>query len=213
MLDCGCGTGANLHLFAPYGAAYGFDLSMVGLQISRARGRTRVVRATAAFVPFGDNTFDLVTSFDVLYALDDGDERKAVAEMWRVTRPGGFVLVNVAAMPILRGDHSVLSHELRRYTRSSLRALLTAAGFEIVHITYTNAALFFPMLAVRLFHRRRGLSDEADATSEIAVPPALVNGVLTGLLFLESVWLRVGVNAFGSSLLCLARKPEGANPR
>ena len=31
ILDCGCGTGANLPLEAAFGAAYGFDLSAVGL--------------------------------------------------------------------------------------------------------------------------------------------------------------------------------------
>ncbi len=213
VLDCGCGTGANLQLFAPYGAAYGFDLSLVGLQIARARGRTRVVRATAARVPFADNTFDLITSFDVLYALEEADERKAVGEMFRVARPGGSVIVNVAAMPILRGDHSILSRERRRYTRESLRALLTTAGFEIVRITYTNAVLFLPMLAVRMFQRRRGLSDEADATLEIQVPHPLLNAFLSGLLFVESVWLRACVNPFGTSVLCLARKPGDAVPR
>jgi hypothetical protein len=36
-----------------------------------------------------------------------------------------------------------------------------------------------------------------------------VNGALSALLALESVWLRLFDNPFGSSLLCLARKPDG----
>ena len=213
ILDCGCGTGANLALFAPFGVCYGFDRSEYGLQTGRKLGRNGLVRASAALVPFASAAFDLVTSFDVLYALDERDERAAVAEMFRVTRPGGWVLVNVAAMDILRGDHSVLSHELRRYSRGTLTGLLTDAGFRIERITYTNATLFLPMLAVRLFHRARGFSAEADATAEITVPPAPVNAALIALLFLEGVWLRAGANPFGSSLLCLARKPEDARPR
>jgi SAM-dependent methyltransferase len=209
-LDCGCGTGANLHLLTPFGAAYGFDLSTVGLQIGHGRGQAGLVRASAGAVPFAAGAFDLVTSFDVLYALDENTERAAVAEMFRVTRPGGYAIVNVAAMPVLRGDHSVLSHERRRYTRRSLSQLIASAGFRIERLTYTNAVLFLPMLAVRLFHRVRGLSTETDATSEIAVPPALVNGLLSALVLIESAWLRIGVNPFGSSLLCLARKPEDA---
>jgi SAM-dependent methyltransferase len=208
VLDCGCGTGANLQLFAPYGAPYGFDLSPVGLQIGREHGRRGLVRASAAAVPFVSGVFDLVASFDVLYALDTADEGAAVAEMYRLTRPGGYALVNVAAMPVLRGDHSILSRERRRYTRATLSALMASAGFQVVRITYTNAALFLPMLAVRLFHRVRGFSAESDATAEIAVPTPAVNTLLSGLLWLESLWLRVGVNPFGSSLLCLAKKPE-----
>jgi hypothetical protein len=41
------------------------------------------------------------------------------------------------------------------------------------------------------------------------VPAAPVNSALSALLGLESVWLRAVDNPFGSSLLCLARKPDG----
>ena len=71
--------------------------------------------------PFPSGLFDLATSFDVLYSLEEPDERAAVGELFRVLKPGGFLVVNVAAMPMLTGDHSVLSHERRRYTRSTLR--------------------------------------------------------------------------------------------
>jgi hypothetical protein len=104
----------------------------------------------------------------------------------------------------------VLSHELRRYTRDTLGRLLTRGGFVIDRMTYTNASLFLPMAAVRTLHRRRGLADEARAQGEITVPMAPVNAAMSGVLFLESVWLRWFSNPFGSSLLCLARKPGQA---
>jgi SAM-dependent methyltransferase len=207
LLDCGCGTGGNVELLGRFGRAYGFDLSPIGLQIGRQMGRTRLARASVAAVPFPDNRFDLVTSFDVLYALEEEVERQAVAEMYRVTRPGGFLVVNVAAMNVLRGDHSVLSRERRRYSRTSLHQLLTGAGFTVVRMTYTNASLFPPMAAVRALQRWRGLADEDRAQQDIAVPWAPINGLLTAMLYLESWWLRIVDNPFGSSLLCLARKP------
>jgi ubiquinone/menaquinone biosynthesis C-methylase UbiE len=97
-----------------FGAAYGFDLSPVGLQTGHELGRRRLVRASAASMPFAGATFDLVTSFDVLYSLEDRDERSALLEMFRLLKPGGYALINVAALEILRGDHSVLGRELRR---------------------------------------------------------------------------------------------------
>src|SRR5205085_9910179 len=83
--------------------------------------------------------------------------------------------------------------------------------FRIVRLTYTNAVLFPPMLLIRWRHRARGLSADAGATAEIAVPAQPVQAALSALLFLESVWLNAGgTYAFGSSLLCLAREPGGA---
>jgi SAM-dependent methyltransferase len=207
VLDCGCGTGANVELLGRFGATYGFDLSEVGLYIGRELGRNRLVRASVTAAPFPSGAFDLVTSFDVLPTLPPDDERAAVAEMYRVARPGGYAIFNVAAMDVLRGDHSVLSREVRRYRHRALGRLVTQAGFTIVRLTYTNTTLFLPLAAIRTVHRMRGLASEADAEQEISVPPAAINALLSGVLFLESVWLRYFDSPLGSSLLCLARKP------
>jgi len=127
--------------------------------------------------------------------------------MYRLLKPGGFAIVNVAAMDALRGDHSVLSHEVRRYSRRVLHEHLTKAGFAIVRITYTNFTLLPPLLLLRAVQRRRGLRTETAAQHEIAVPPLPVNTLLSGLLRLESAWIRWFDAPAGSSLLCLAQKP------
>lgn len=208
ILDCGCGTGANIDLLGRFGRAFGFDLSEIGLRLGREEGRTRLARASVTAAPFPSGIFDVVTSFDVIYSLDAGDERAALAEMYRLLKPGGHAIVNVAAMEILRGDHSVLSREIRRYDRAGLRARMTAAGFTIVRLTYTNAILSLPLMVARTLQRARGLKREQDAQQEISMPPAPINALLSGLLRLESLWLRSFDAPFGSSLLCLAQKPR-----
>ena len=207
LLDCGCGTGANLELLDTFGLSFGFDLTDAGLRIGREAGRTRMARASVTAVPFPTASFDIVTSFDVLYSLEDADERAAIAEMYRLLKPGGFALVNVAAMRILRGDHSVLSREVRRYSRADLRNRMEKAGFLVQRLTYTNAALFPALAIARLIQRRRGLRSEQEAGAEISLPPAPVNAIMTAVMHLESLWLRAFDAPFGSSLLCLARKP------
>jgi SAM-dependent methyltransferase len=207
LLDCGCGTGANLALLAEHGSAWGFDLTWTGLSVAKSRGLARVARASVDAVPFPSEAFDIVTSFDVLYCLEEEVERAAVAEMWRVLAPGGSLIVNVAAMPILKGNHSVLSAEVRRYTHASLRALLEQRGFRVERMSYTNAALFPAMLAVRLAQRAAGFAPEAQATAEITVPAAPLNAVLSAGLALEAAVQRVVPLPFGSSLLCRATKP------
>jgi len=209
ILDCGCGTGANLTMLRRYGDAYGFDLTAIGVRYARDHFQHRVARASATHVPFATRAFDLVTSFDVLYCLQDEQERQAIAEMARLVKTGGGLIVNVAALEMLRGGHSILSEEVRRYTRAMLRARLEPAGFEIVRMTYTNATLFPLMLAVRTAQRVTGMSEADDTTKEIALPAKPVNAALTALLTLEARALRVADMPFGSSLLCLARRRAG----
>jgi ubiquinone/menaquinone biosynthesis C-methylase UbiE len=205
ILDCGCGTGNNLRMLRRYGPTYGIDLTWAGLQYAQQRGERLIARATVARLPFPDARFGLVTSFDVLYALETDVEAAAIREMFRVLKPGGTLIVNVAALEALRGNHSVLSGELRRYSRRGLRRRLEAAGFRVTHATYTNLSILPLVAAVRLKQRLAG--DHVESQEEITVPPAPLNAALSGLLALEAAVLRVVNMPAGSSLLAAAEKP------
>jgi ubiquinone/menaquinone biosynthesis C-methylase UbiE len=206
ILDCGCGTGHNLLMLRQYGRASGIDLTWTGLSYARDRGERAIAQATAVRLPFAAATFDIVTSFDVIYALDDRDEEAALSEMFRVLRPGGSLVLNAAAMEMLKGNHSVLAGELRRYSRAGLAERLTRAGFTIGRMSYTNATILPALAAVRLLQR---VSGHEESQEEISIPPAPVNAALTGALTLEAALVRVVNMPFGSSLMALARKPAG----
>ncbi len=203
ILDCGCGTGNNLTLLRRFGRPVGIDLTWTGLAFARARGDRAVAQASATSLPFAGDTFDIVTSFDVIYALQDRDEADALSEMFRVLRPGGHLVINVAAMEMLKGNHSVLSAEVRRYSRASLTGRLRATGFEVRRATYTNLAILPIVAGVRLFQR---LSGHIESQEEITVPAAPVNAALSAALAVEAAALRVVDMPLGSSLLALARK-------
>ncbi len=210
LLDAGCGTGANLPFLAPYGTPLGLELYWRGLQFGHARGLTRLTQGSVTALPFATGSVDVVTSFDVLYCLEAEAEQTAISEMYRVLRPGGAVIVNVAAMPMLTGDHSVMGGEVRRYTRGELRRKLEGAGFRVSRITYTNASIFPMTAAVRGFQRLRGVKPAEGNQGDFYVPPRPVNALLAGVLAIEAALVSSGFNMpVGSSLLCLARKPEG----
>lgn len=207
LLDCGCGTGSNLRFLQRFGAPFGVDLTWRGLQFARSQGLARLTQGSIASLPFSAATIDLALSFDVLYCLEDEDERRAIAEMYRVLRPGGSLIVNAAALGMLKGDHSVLVSEVRRYTRKSLRLRLESAGFRVDRLTYTNAALFPVMAAVRTVQRLRGVKPDGGRCGDFYVPPAPVNALFSGALAVESKLIAAGINMpVGSSVLCLARK-------
>ena len=91
--------------------------------IGREAGRTRLARASVDCSPVSRRARSTSSRRSTCsIRCPTPIERAAVAEMYRVLRPGGWLIVNVAAMEMLRGDHSVLSHEVRRYSRDSLSA-------------------------------------------------------------------------------------------
>lgn len=210
ILDCGCGTGNNLSLLRRYGRAVGIDLTWVGLAYAHGRGERAVAQASATRLPFADGAFDLVTSFDVIITLQDDDEAAALREMHRVLRPGGHLVVNVAAMEILKGNHSILAREVRRYSRAGLRERLTKAGFVVRRLSYTNATIAPILAAVRLMQRASG---HKETEQEIAIPPRPVNAALGAALAIEASALRVVNMPFGSSVVALAVKPPGLQAR
>jgi ubiquinone/menaquinone biosynthesis C-methylase UbiE len=208
ILDCGCGTGYNLHtLLDPLGVSYGMDVTATGLELARRAGRP-LVRADATRIPFRTHSFDIVTSFDMLQCV--ADDRAALAEIARVLRPGGHLVGSVAALEVLHGDHSVLSEEVRRYDKRGLIERLERAGLMPERVRYAFASVFPVVLGVRLLQRARG----AHATGrEIAVPPGPINAVLTGLVSGEAALARVARMPFGSSLVFLAKKADPQKDR
>lgn len=209
ILDCGCGTGTNLAMLEPFGEVWGFDLTWRGLSFAHAGGRRRIAQASIDGIPFRSGTFDLVTSFDVFQTLPDRVEHGAIREMARVLKPGGAAVLNFAALEMLRGAHSVLAEEVRRYTPGQVRALMAGAGLIVEEITFTFATVFPLMVAARVGHRYLGRGGEAEAGEwEIEVPSAPVNGLLTAAVWAEAQALRLARMPIGSSIMCRARKPQ-----
>ena len=205
MIDCGCGTGYNLTtLLQPYGRAFAFDLTPDALRRARTSGRP-LVRADLEHIPFRSGSFDLATSFDVVQSVPD--DRRALHEMARVLKPGGYVVLNVTALELLRGDHSEVWGELRRYTPETAARLIEDAGLQVARITYLFASLVPLMLAVRRVQRMLRPFREPRGDSDLTVPPAPVNAVLTRLVSGEAALARRVAMPFGSSLLVVARKP------
>jgi len=205
ILDCGFGTGANMTRLARVGRVYGFDLSLGGVRYARQAGHTRLAHASVLAIPFRDAAFDLVTAFDLLACLHEPEQGLALAEMHRVLKPGGAVLVNTAALPVLRGSHAIFGQEVHRATRRPLRARLQSAGFRVERLTYTNMSILPLMLAVRAAQRLFGPASP-QGSPDMTVPPRPVNAALSGLLALEAAALRVVDMPIGGSLLAIGRK-------
>lgn len=180
VLECGAGTGLLLERIARFArSARGIDLSPGMLTRARARGLD-VREAKVTSIPFPDASFDVACAFKVLAHVPEIG--KALAEMARVTRPGGVVLaefynpMSIRGLVKWLGPAGRISHATREsavYTRFDAPwivprilppslSLEAARGVRIV--TPAAVAMRLPVVRSVLGAIERGLADTRAAS-------------------------------------------------
>ncbi|MBC8077702.1 MAG: class I SAM-dependent methyltransferase [Chloroflexales bacterium] len=203
ILDAGCGTGGNAVFLQRYGSVVGIDIAPEAISYGAEHLPAELARASVLDLPFADRSFDLVTSFDVLYHRAVPNELVALREVRRVLAPLGRLLIRLPAYEFLRSKHDRAVHTRRRYTRGDVRGLLSEAGFYVERCSYVNALLFPLPLAQRLVERAAPTAERT--TSDLTLPPAPLNTALRWPMALESAWLAGGGSfPFGLSIMALA---------
>jgi SAM-dependent methyltransferase len=206
VLDAGCGSGRMLQELTDYGEVSGIELDpdAAGVAASGGYGEVRVGRLEE--LPWEDDAFDLITCLDVIEHTPD--DRVTLAELRRVCRPGGWLLVTVPAYQALWSLHDAANHHYRRYGRRSLRGVAVETGWRIHRVTSFNSILLPPAAVVRLAQRRR--QPDSAYTPQLELGPAWLNEVLERPLRLEARWLaRGGTLPAGLSLLAVLENPGG----
>jgi SAM-dependent methyltransferase len=151
ILDAGCGGGAYTEaLVKMVGHVDAIDhrselLDAVHQKLNRYErsGRLSLHNGSLSDMPFEDGTFDAVMVNQVLCHLENGAaghpmHRRTLAEIFRVLRPGGVVIVNASTHRQLQEGfwfHPLLPSAVETAMRKSmsgleLRALLTELGYH-----------------------------------------------------------------------------------
>lgn len=193
VLDVGSADGPSVRWMSGTGHRVPLDTDMSAL----TRGG---VCGSALALPFADETFDVVAAFDVIEHCEP--ESQAIAEMARVLRPGGRLLVSVPAYQWAWTDFDVVSGHHRRYTRSRLARAVAHSGLEVQRVTHVFAGTFPAFAAERLVRRLRPGRTTED-TALPSVSPVLERGLL-GLCRWDARMLRRFDLPFGSSVVLAA---------
>jgi SAM-dependent methyltransferase len=201
VLDAGCGTGqllARMREARP-------DLWRVGLEwADRASRRAAqksgapIVRGSVNGLPFADASFDAAIVADVL-CHKAVDPVHALAELRRVLRPAGRLIINMPAYNWLLSDHDRLVHNVRRCTVRQLALLLRDTGFTGSRVSYWNG-LLLPLMVVQ-----RKLPTRRSSASNVASFPPWLDAMLHGMTELE--YRLPFALPLGGSVLAIAERP------
>lgn len=205
IIDLGCGPGNLLDYLAPHGAVFGSDFSQDALRFCAGRGYRRLFRADFHSLPLRDASFDLVTCIDVLEHLND--DRRAIAELVRILRPGGTLVVSVPAFMFLWGDHDTMYGHQRRYTTAEVRERFEAAGLRVHKLSYFEPAFLPPLFVYRNLKKRFSRGDGLEQRDDFVRLPGVVNAALRWLIAAERFPLRYLDFPFGVTLLAVATRP------
>jgi SAM-dependent methyltransferase len=206
ILDAGCGTGGTTVELRRFGDVVAVDLAWEALGPARTRGLNALTRASIEKLPFGAATFDVATSFEVVYHLGVGSDTSALAEMRRVLKRDGLFLLRVPAHDWLRGEHDRLVHTRHRYSRGEVATKLSEVGFSVERLSWANTVLFPPAVAKRLLERSNGHGNTTAAEPDLWQPPGPINALLESAVAVEALAIPRGVSLpFGLSLIAVAR--------
>lgn len=138
ILDVGCGTGYLIDLLQKQKEAeyYGLDLSPEMLKMAKAKfdDKVTLTEGCADKLPYADDTFDVVTCIQSFHHYPYA--RKAMAEAYRVLKPGGLYILSDTGMggfmkwiynkflikKMNSGDYAV-------YSKQDIADLMISCGF------------------------------------------------------------------------------------
>ena len=205
IYDIGGGNGFVTRAFLDAG----FDAVLVepgeaGVRNAVARGIPTVACATLGTAQFRAGSLPAAGIFDVLEHIDD--DVGFLRELSRCLVPAGRLYITVPAFSWLWSDDDVKAGHFRRYTLSSMRERLNAAGFKLLYSTYFFSLLPLPIFiwrSLRSCFGRRALPRENYAAQHKPRARGLTDRIWAAELRRLA---RGGTLPFGSSCLLVAER-------
>ncbi len=208
VLEAGCGWGLNLEALERAGyRAVGLDIARRSLEKLDRPGRELIEADLTRPLPPHAEQYDAVLALDVIEHLDD--DRSAVAKLAQLTKPGGFTIVGVPALPELFSDFDAVQGHRRRYLPDSLHQAFSGTGLVIEHMLWWGAWM------VPLLKRQRSRKPDRAATAEtpaaaykryLALPPWPATLLMRAAFSLSQARSLRGESKTGTSLFALARR-------
>lgn len=198
ILDVGSADGPSVSFMekrlGPAGKKTSMDIEPEGLKEGDILGSVEAI-------PIENERLDIVSAFDVLEHVKN--EAKALDEIHRVLKPGGYVFISVPAYQWAWSKHDEVLHHYRRYSRARLISAIQEAGFHEVRSSYGFFATF-PLFVMQRITAKitKNYFGEAPKVSSLQEKMLLTLSRVDLWFFKRAIAL-----PWGSSVLLSARKP------
>jgi len=147
VLEVGCGTG-SLTLAAkrqagPTSNVVGIDVIPGMVEYSQrkaeqAREEITFQQGSINDIPYADNTFDAVMGSFMIFHMSEETRRKGIAEIYRVLKPQGRLLIVDLAMPVQPLQQAIAKRIIFRggleHNLQELLPIMDAAGFSDIEL-------------------------------------------------------------------------------
>ena len=211
IMDIGCSSGFLLQLIRkafPHGLVIGADYVPAPLRkLAKDHPDLPLLQFDLTTCPLPDACLDAATLANVLEHI--GDDAKAMRQVFRMLRPGGVAVIEVPAGPHLFDVYDKQLLHFRRYSKESLRALLTNAGFEVLDESHIGC-LIYPAFAIVKKRNKRHLSlpdSEQLKIVEESINIAKDNPLMNWIMSVEEAMRYRVPLPFGIRCVAVGRRP------
>lgn len=203
ILDAGCGTGQNLLFLKRFGNCFGCDVVGAALTFCKKNELDNLAQCNLRNMCFKPQTFNLITSFDVIEHVEDPE--MVLAEFRSILKDNGKIIVTVPAFKFLWSQHDDALCHLRRFDKKDLKKLFEEKGFKIEKIGYFFLIPFLIVAPIRLI--RKIIVKKGEVKSDTTtLPPKFLNEILKWILQVEIRLSSIFPMPFGTTIYSVISK-------
>jgi SAM-dependent methyltransferase len=208
ILDAGCGTGGLMERLRSLGTVTGFEFRETALNFCSKRGLANIIKTDLNSWEPKNDSYDVIICLDVL--SDEGVRNdKAVLQKFEIAlKPGGKLILNLPAFPILRRKHDIAATIRKRYKKKDFSEVARNTGLKTECIRYRLFHLFPIALVIKLLGLFTSSKEKGGATQTDMSPPSpWLNACLLLANRIDNSLIRAGVPLpYGMSLFAILRK-------
>lgn len=208
ILNAGAATGATSEMLMKFGDVVSLEYDKTCCEILKEKTGIDAVNGSLTELPFEEDSFDVVCSFDVVEHIED--DALAISEIKRVLKPNGKFFFTVPAYQFLWSNHDEINHHYRRYTRTAFSQLILKQDLNIDFHSYFNFWLFPPIALTRFLLNLKAKSSKKTSSgsdNDLVKTGSLTNSILKMIFKSEKLFLSSEIALpYGVSFLAVGHK-------